>query len=333
MPIVKESSYKAPWIFQNPHLGTILPSLLRTSAKVDYVRERIITPDNDFLDLDWSKTNSKELAIVCHGLEGSSQSHYINHAVKSLNLSGIDALAMNYRDCSGEPNNLVKSYHSGKTEDLALLIDHVQTNYESIYLIGFSIGGNLVLKYLGEQGSSVMDKIKLGITFAVPLCLEACAHELAKPENAIYMKYFLYRLHRKIKKKIKKFPGQIDDKDFSKLKSFYDYDRAYTAPLNGFKDEYDYWDKASCKKYLDDIKVPSFVINSLDDPFLAGDCYPVQSAIQNDNVFLETSAHGGHMGFASWGDVYWWQERMIEIIALVRSSGGKHLEALVSSSS
>ncbi|MBT6842189.1 MAG: alpha/beta fold hydrolase [Candidatus Melainabacteria bacterium] len=314
MPIIKESSYKAPWVYRNPHLGTIIPSLLRRRAKVNYSRERITTPDDDFLDLDWSKTNSKELAIVCHGLEGSSKSPYIGHAVKSLNQGGIDAIAMNYRDCSGEPNKLPKSYHSGKTEDLALLIDHVQANYDTIYLIGFSIGGNLVLKYLGEQGSSVLNKIKLGIVFAVPLCLEACARQLAKYENMIYMKYFLYQLHRKIKKKMKIFPGLIDDRDFSKIKSFYDYDRAYTAPLNGFKDEYDYWAQASCKNHLNDIKVSTLIVNSIDDPFLAGDCYPMKDAMQNENIFLETPEHGGHMGFASWGDIYWWQERMMEVI-------------------
>jgi len=128
------------------------------------------------------------------------------------------------------------------------------------------------------------------------------------------MKYFLYQLHRKIKKKMKIFPGLIDDRDFSKIKSFYDYDRAYTAPLNGFKDEYDYWAQASCKNHLNDIKVSTLIVNSIDDPFLAGDCYPMKDAMQNENIFLETPEHGGHMGFASWGDIYWWQERMMEVI-------------------
>lgn len=313
MPIVERSSYQAPWILRDPHLSTILPAF-RLAAKVRYQRRRIETPDQDFFDVDYSKIGSKSLGILAHGLEGSSHSPYMTHATQSLNRAGIDVAAMNYRSCSGEPNDLIKSYHSGKSDDLALLIDKNTTDYENIYIVGFSIGGNITLKYLGENHDKLPPEVKGAVVFAVPFCLEACAYELTKSHNAIYMKYFLWHLHGKIRAKMKKFPGQIDDKDFHKIKDFYDYDKLYTAPLNGFKDEYDYWTQASSKRFLPIIKTPTLIVNALNDPFLAGDCYPFEAAENNPYLFLETPLHGGHMGFASFSKFHWWETRLVEAL-------------------
>ena len=314
MPIIEQSSYKANWIYRDPHLSTILPAF-RKEAKLQYQRHRFQTPDDDFFDVDFSKlSGSRSLGILCHGLEGSSHSPYMTHAAKTLNDIGIDAAGFNYRSCSGEPNNLIRSYHSGKSDDLAFLISHMIKEYESIYLIGFSIGGNITLKYLGENLGKVPEQVKRAIVYAVPFCLEACAYELTKPHNSLYMKVFLWQLHDKVKAKMKKFPGQIDDEHFHKIKTFYDYDRLYTAPLNGFKDEYDYWNQASSKRFLTEIDKPTVIINAQDDPFLAGECYPLEAAKTNPNLFLEMPKYGGHMGFARFAAVHWWQERMMEII-------------------
>ena len=298
MPIIENSSYKAPLFFRNAHLSTICTALFRANAEMKFTRERLETSDNDFVDLDWIKRGSSKLAILCHGLEGSSDNAYISNAAKTL--SDYDICALNYRGCSGEPNRLVKSYHSGKTEDLAAVIDSAIADYGEIYLIGFSVGGNLCLKYLGERSSEVDSKIKAAVVFSVPVSLECCAIQLAKPENFIYMRKFLVRLEEKIKGKEKLFPGELSSENFYKIKSFLDYDEKFTAPLNGFKDAKDYWTQSSCARVLDGITTPSLLVSAKDDPFLGEACYPAEAARKNPNFFLEMPEHGGHVGFGAW---------------------------------
>jgi len=257
-----------------------------------------------------------KLAILCHGLEGSSDNAYITNAAAALNRNNYDACALNYRGCSGEPNRLLKSYHSGKTEDLDLLINHVVSNYDEIYLVGFSVGGNICLKYLGERSSSVSPKIKAAVTFSVPVSLESCAFELARPRNYIYMKNFLLKLKEKTKIKEQLFPGQISTENFSQVKNFLDYDEEFTAPLNGFKSAIDYWTQASSNRVLEKISVPSLIVNAKDDPFLGEACYPVEVAKANPNLFLEIPEHGGHVGFTScnFTNTYWQENRILEFL-------------------
>jgi len=298
MPIIESSSYKPPLFFRNAHVSTIYTALFRQNARVKFTRERLETPDNDFLDLDWIKRDSSRLAILCHGLEGSSDNAYISNTAKTL--SEYDICALNYRGCGGEPNRFIKSYHSGKTEDLAAVIDSALDDYEEIYLVGFSVGGNLCLKYLGERAASVDPKIKAAVAFSVPVSLESCAIELAKPENFVYMKKFLVRLEEKIKIKEELFPGELSSENFHRIKNFLDYDEKFTAPLNGFKDAKDYWTQSSCARVLDGITVPSLLVSAQDDPFLGEACYPVEAAKQNPNFFLEIPEYGGHVGFGTW---------------------------------
>lgn len=314
MPLVESSSYKAPWIFRNPDLSTIYTALFRAKARLNFTRKRIETPDGDFLDLDWSNVSSKKLAILCHGLEGSSDNAYITNAALALNDNAYDVCALNYRGCGGEPNRLLKSYHSGKTEDLDLLITNNIDDYDEIYLVGFSVGGNICLKYLGERASSLDPRIKAAVTFSVPVSLESCALELARPRNFIYMKNFLLKLKEKTRIKEKLFPGLINTRDFSEIKNFLDYDERYTAVLNGFKDAKDYWTQASCEKVLSEIKIPSLIVNALDDPFLGEECYPREAANSNENLFLEMPEKGGHVGFTSLnlGNKYWQESRILE---------------------
>jgi predicted alpha/beta-fold hydrolase len=314
MPLIEDSSYKAPWIFKNTDLSTIYTACLRPKAKLKFIRERLDTPDGDFIDIDWSKISSKKLAILCHGLEGSTDNAYVTNAALVLNQNAYDTCALNYRGCSGEPNRLLKSYHSGKTEDLDLLINYILPSYEEIYLVGFSVGGNICLKYLGEKAYNLDSKIKASINFSVPVSLESCALELAKPRNFIYMKNFLLKLKEKIRIKESLFPAQITSQNFSRIKNFLDYDESFTAPLNGFNSAKDYWTQSSCASFLAKIKVPSLIINAIDDSFLGEDCYPIECAKKNSNLFLEMPEHGGHLGFTTCNpsNIYWQEERIIE---------------------
>ncbi len=318
MPLLRGSSYSAPPFLDNGHLQSTLPTLFRRVHGIRYQRQRIATADHDFLDLDWSRIGSKKLAILSHGLEGSSQSHYVLGMVRALTRNGWDALAWNFRGCSGEPNKTTRFYHSGATEDLQTVISAVmtQTKYSEIVLVGFSLGGNLTLKYLGEQGGKVHPLIKKAVTFSVPCDLAASVDELAKPANRIYMKRFLVVLHQKIKAKMKVAPGQINDDGYEQMKDFRDFDNRYTAPLHGFKDANDYWQKCSCKSFLKSIAIPALVVNAKDDPFLSPSCYPIEEANANRNLFLEIPDSGGHMGFMSFnhGGQYWSESRAVEFL-------------------
>jgi uncharacterized protein len=240
--------------------------------------------------------------IICHGLKASSQGAFEQCLAKTLYKEGFDIVLVNYRGCSGEPNRLLKSYHSGKSEDLKCVIDYIcakkkYSHYKNIYLVGNSVGGNIILKYLGEQGLDLPPQIKKAFTISVPLDLASSSRMLAKKENKPYMDKFLGCLKDKIKDKKELLTREINLKDFSKLKNFYDFDSRYTAPLNGFNSAEDYWLKASSKPYLHNIQTPTYILSSLDDSFLAKNCYPFTEAEHNKFIFLECSSHGGHSGF------------------------------------
>jgi len=310
------SNYKAPFFFRNGHIHTIYTTLFRKVNNVTYQRERIETPDQDFLDLDWSKVGSDNLAIISHGLEGDSHRTYVKGMVRAMNQAGIDALAWNFRGCSGESNRLLGLYHNGSTNDLHTVVSHAAPAYKNIFLIGFSMGGNMSLLYLGKQAQSIPEPVKGCISFSVPCDLTDASVALARKENTLYMKRFLRLLHEKIKMKQVDFPQQINDHDYHQLKSFADFDGRYTAPIHGFVSAEDYWKKCSCRPWLGQIKVPSLIVNSLDDPFLIDGCYPVQECTDNPHLRLEITRHGGHVGFmAQNGEQnYWSEQRAVDFI-------------------
>jgi predicted alpha/beta-fold hydrolase len=207
----------------------------------------------------------------------------------------------NQRGCSGELNRLLSSYHSGKSEDLREVIVRLTTNYEydSIFLIGVSLGGNIVLKYCGEEGESIHPSIKAAVTISVPTDLEDSAKQLAKASNSIYMKRFLKSLTEKTLCKIEAFPDcGITKKDVLNCKNFIDFDNLYTAPVHGFKNAVDYWNECSSKSFIPHIKVRSLLLTSQNDPFLGEGCYPIKEAQNHEFFHLETTKHGGHVGFA-----------------------------------
>jgi uncharacterized protein len=304
MVILGYSNYQASFVFRNPHLNTIYPALFRNINNLNYKRERLYTSDGDFIDLDFSKVNSSKIAIISHGLESNSYESYMKGTIKALNQKGWDAVAFNFRGCSGEANNLLKSYHSGATEDLREVIQYICSKK----------GGNLVLKYLGEGGNSISS----AVTISVPCCLKEVSIKLAKSSNSIYMKCFLYSLKKKIKAKAQSFPDQINYKSFANIKTFYEFDNLYTAPFHGFKDAEDYWAQCSSLNFIPQIKIPTLLINALDDPFLGPNCYPFSYAEKSDCLFLETPKYGGHVGFASLNEQYWHEKRIIDFIEFQR---------------
>lgn len=318
MPLIDPSSYVPPALFSNGHIQTIFPALLRKVDGVFYHRERIATPDEDFLDLDWSRKEARRLGVVCHGLEGDSTRPYVMGMVRALNGAGWDALAWNYRGCGGEINRRLRFYHSGETGDLGTVIAHAVASgaYEKVALIGFSAGGNIVLKYLGEQGDSLAMPVCGAAAFSVPCDLGASARRLADPGNRFYLRRFLKLLHEKIRRKMELMPGEIDDRDYDRIKTFKEFDDRYTARLFGFKDAEDYWRRASCKPYLERIRVPALLVNALDDPFLTPECRPVEQARRSPCFFLELPGSGGHVGFVSFAQDgrYWSERRAVEFL-------------------
>jgi predicted alpha/beta-fold hydrolase len=230
--------------------------------------------------------------------------------VKALTKRGWDAVAWNARGCSGEPNRVLRFTHSGATEDLQMVISHVTSTceYSRIALIGFSLGGNLTLKYLGE-GRELDPRIEAAAVFSVPCDLQSSSIRLARLANRMYMRHFLASLHDKIRAMMKLMPGKIDDRGYEHLRTFKDFDDRYTAPIHGFNDAEDYWRKCSCKPFLRHIQIPTLLVNARNDPFLAEPCYPTEEARENPNLYLEMPASGGHVGFIGCnGDGEYWSE-------------------------
>ncbi len=315
MPLIKQSTFDPPKFLKNGHLQTIYPSLFRSIEGVNYFRERIDTPDDDFLDLDWSRIGSNKLVILSHGLEGNSERAYIKGMARAFNRSGWDALAWNFRGCGGTPNRLLRSYHSGASEDLDVVINHSINlhRYTQIALVGFSMGGNITLKYLGERAENVPESLCGAVAISVPCHLASASAKLARWSNIIYMRRFLRSLHEQIIQKMRLFPGQIDDADFHKIHNFKGFDDRYTAPLNGFSNAEDYWEKCSSKKFMPHIRIPSLLINAQNDPFLSRECYPVEIARKNACLFLEMPVTGGHVGFVTFNrdGEYWSEHRAV----------------------
>jgi len=318
VPFISSSTYRPPRFLSNPHVQTVFASMFRKVSGVRYKRDRIDTPDGDFLDLDWSGVGADKVAIILHGLEGNSERSYVKGMVRALNNDGWDAVAMNFRGCSGEINRKLRFYHSGETEDLDTVVSHViaENKYSRLALIGFSLGGNVVLKYLGERGSKAHPVIRRGVAISAPCDLTAGANKMAEPVNRLYIMRFLRMLREKIRMKMELMPERINDDGYRTIKTFKEFDDLYTAPMHGFKDAADYWQKASSKPFLPEISVPTLLVNAADDPFLAEPCYPVDEAKANSAFFLEVPKFGGHAGFVAFNreKVYWSESRAISFL-------------------
>ena len=306
------TTYKPPVYLRNGHLNTIMGGRLRRVPAPDYTRERIDTPDGDFLDIDWSYAGDKpgpRVVILSTGLEGSSDRTYVRGMTHALNGRGYDVAAWNYRGCSGEPNRVLRLYHSGSTDDLRTVIGHVHTLYDHIALIGFSLGGNLTLRHLGEVGEEAV--IETAIAFSVPVDLKGSAEKLALKENRMYMRRFIKSLSLKMREKAERFPEHISVEGLEDIQSFREFDNRYTAPLHGFRDAEDYWEKCGSLRSLEHIRVPTLLVNAVDDPFLTPSCFPRKTG---PYVRMEAPRYGGHIGFYRRSGLCWSEERALKYL-------------------
>mgnify|MGYP000058934598 CR=1 FL=1 len=310
--MLEPRSYRAPRFLRNPHLQMIAANQVRLVRGVGYERERLETPDGDFLDVDWAPVGAPRAAVLCHGLEGHSRRPYVLGMARALNRAGWDVCAVNYRGCSGTPNRKPFFYHSGMTEDLETVVRHVthRAGYSTVALVGFSLGGNLILKYLGDRGREVPVQIRAAVAFSVPCDLAGSARAISRPRNRLYLRRFLRRLRKKIEAKQALFPELLSTAGYESIRTFEDFDNRYTAPLHGFRDAQDYYAKASAKPVLERIAVPTLLVNALDDPFLSPECFPYREASQSPYLVLETPCHGSHVGFYDLSrDGTLWSER------------------------
>lgn len=318
MPIIP-SAYRAPWFLRNSHAHTIYPVIRRRLSGVGYQRERVELDDGDFLDLDWSRVGGSSVVIVAHGLEGCSQAGYVKGMVRAFNRRAWDAIALNFRGCSGEPNRLLRSYHSGATDDLWRAAEHAaQRGYQRVALIGFSLGGNVVLKLAGELGERAPAWLTGVVGISVPCDLKNSTEVMARPVNQFYMKRFLSNLRAKVRAKQARFPREMDDSGYARLKTFRHFDDRYTAPIHGFRDAEDYWAQCSANFFLAAIRRPALLLNAADDPFLGSSCFPREQAGEHPWLHLEVPAHGGHVGFVGGGlrpDEYFSERRALEFLA------------------
>ncbi len=315
MPVIN-SLYKAPLWIGGKHAQTIIPNLFRKVKEAPvYIRERILTEDHDFLDLDFVYKGHQKLAIVTHGLEGNSYGSYVQGMVKEFTDHNWDALAWNFRSCSGELNHSIRLYHAGSIDDLKCVIDYVinTKKYQEIVLIGFSLGANIILKYLGEWGQQVPREISKAVAISAPCDLFACIHALSFGINRIYLKHFLFTLKSKMAKKAKKYPGIFSGVKISKIQHIIEFDNLITAPLCGFKDAFHYYAECSSKRNIPNIHVPTLIVNAQNDPFLHPSSFPFEECQRSSFVTLEVPYDGGHQGFIK-NEIrgkYWIDERAL----------------------
>lgn len=316
MPVLKSSSYLPPPFFSNGHFQTIFANL-RRAPDLNYRRERLITSDDDFVDIDSCIVGSDRTAILTCGLEGNSRRPYALGMARALVRNGWNAVVWNFRGCSGEPNRKLRSYHCGDTEDLNAVLEFVlkRANSRKIAMIGFSAGGNMLMKFLGEQGAGVAPYVSAAVGISVPCDLAGAVQKMGMRSNRIYTMRFLQMLRGKLRIKKLLFPGLLPN-HIKRIKTLIDFDSAYTAPAHGFKDAYDYYRKSSCLPYLANIKIPALLLNALDDPLLSRSCFPFSLAQSAPLFHLETPPAGGHVGFVSFNgrNEYWSETRTLEFI-------------------
>lgn len=310
MPLIEESSYRAPWFCSNAHLQTVIPSFFRKEEFLAYERECFSTPDDDFLYLDWARCGrpTEDLLIISHGLCGHTYRHYVLSLAKSFLSLGVDCLAWNFRGTGHCPNRLLKITTSNSTNELDWVTRHaIQAGgYRRVYLAGYSMGANLCLLYLGREASSLPSAVAAGVAICGTIDIPVCNALLESPIGSFYSKYFLKKLERMLIAKKQQFPERIDIEKLHQIKTFSDFDNTFTAPLMGFRNAMDYWTTASACRWLDQLSVPALLIQPLNDPFLGGDCYPREVARKSDLLFLETPQSGGHCGFMTPKGQEWW---------------------------
>lgn len=314
--MIRGSDFKPPWWLRNAHLQTMWPFLFRPRIPVATRRERLELPDGDFLDLDFTLNESGPVVLILHGLQGSARSKYAAGLLRTLSSHGYRAVLMHFRGCSGEPNRLPHSYHSGETQDPAFVIDWLHSRYPQtpVAAIGFSLGGNALLKLLAEQGAAC--RLRTAVAISVPFLLNEGADQFNRGLSRIYRQYLLRSLIRSVLDKHEEInlSGKINLDAVRRCRDFWVFDDEVTARLNGFKDVHDYYRRSSSRQYLRHIRTPTLILHAEDDPFMTPATVPRENEL-SERVTLELSKHGGHVGFVTGNNPfrmqYWLEERVL----------------------
>ncbi|MEN9732783.1 MAG: hypothetical protein RLZ45_778 [Verrucomicrobiota bacterium] len=318
MPVVLPPGYRSPWWGRNPWIQLLWSTFLRRVSDGPWVRERLELSDGDFLDLDWWRSGARRCLVISHGLEGHSRRPYATALARAASRRGWEVVSWNMRGCSGEPNRLMRCYHSGASDDLAAVVDHVARTLPGlpIALAGFSLGGNVTLKFLGEDWP-VLAEVRAGLGISVPCDLRSAALRIADAGFGWPMRWFLRDLGPKMEAKQARFGGAFPTADWRRMRSFAEFDDAFTAPIHGFRSAEDYWAQCSSLRFLPAIRVPSLLLNALDDPMLSPGCFPFELARDHPYLHLEAPRHGGHVAFASAPDAFgdcWSETRSLDFL-------------------
>jgi predicted alpha/beta-fold hydrolase len=299
----RPTDYRAPWWLPGGHLQTIYARMLARRYTVRYRRERWETPDGDYIDLDWldAPSGNTRLMVLFHGLEGYSGSHYALSLMSAAGERGWRGVVPHFRGCSGEANRLARSYHSGDSREIDWVLRRVKADFPSseICAVGISLGGNMLLKWLGEEGEAAGAVVERAVAVSAPLDLGAAAGELDRGiKKLLYTRHFLRSLRPRALAKIVDHDLGIDAAAIRASATFRQFDDLFTAPVHGFKDAQDYWTQSSSKPWLTQIQVPTLVLNARNDPFLPESALPEPSQA-SDSVTLEFPRAGGHVGFVA----------------------------------
>jgi len=318
MPVLTSSSYRGPkpYLF-NGHLETIYPAVFRTVGGISYTRERFTLSDGDFVDLDWVREGNNQLVILIHGLEGDSSRHYIKGTGKVFQKAQFDLLAFNCRSCSGEINNALRLYNHGEIGDLGEVIDHINQvhDYQTIVIVGWSMGGNITMKYLGVNGTQTPKNVKAGIALSAPAQLGDSAGLLDNWDMSLYRNRFLTKLKEKITIKAEHYPDQIDLSYFDQIKVWKDFDEYYSAPINGYQNADDLYEQGSAGNFMAGTDRPILLVNALNDPLLTPSCSPEALCNQHPLLYLEMPKTGGHCSFTRPFEEHLWAEhRALEFV-------------------
>lgn len=315
MPLLSSSSYVAPIWLRNGHVQTVI-NAFRPAPAMAYERERIDTPDGDFLELDWRTAGRSRLVIVSYGMESAPSTPYVRGVVAALVAADFDVVVWNYRGCGGTPNRKEHFYHGGLIDDLhAVVLRGIDRGYCDIRLAGFSLGGNLLLNYLGRMGDQLPAAVRRAAAFSVPVDVAACAVQLRKPANRLYARLFLRSFRRKIRAKMAVMPDRVNDHAFDSIATLEDYDERYTVPHFGFGTVPRMYHAVSSLHVLDQIRTPVLLVNALDDPFMGATCFPSSIARASEHLFLETPRHGGHLGFLTTPRSSWMETRVVQFLS------------------
>jgi len=317
---VADAAYRPPWWCRNRHLQTMWGPLFRR-GRLPLRRERVDTPDGDFVDLDWADGPAgAPLLLVLHGLEGSTRSVYVTGLLREGRARGWRGAALNFRSCSGEPNRLPRFYHSGETGDLDHVVGHLLRREPALRIgaVGVSLGGNVLLKWLGEQEAAAPRQLVAAVGISVPFDLVGCARVLDRGfSRAVYTANFMRSLRRKVLDRERVYPGFVDVVRARRARTFAEYDRVVTAPLHGFADELDYWTRSSSGPYLARLRRPTLLLNARDDPFVPPGALPDPAALP-PGVRAEFPSRGGHAGFLDglpWRVGSWAERRAVAFLA------------------